>query len=710
MKKLLLVDGNALIHRAFHALPELTDRQGNLVNAVYGFTSAILSAFSKIQPEYAAVTFDVGRKTFRNELYDKYKATRPDTDEGLAKQFVPVRKITKALNIPTYGIEGYEADDLIGTLSKEAKKHSALEVIILTGDNDAMQLVDNRVRVYTFGRGMSDTRLFGPDEVRAKYGLSPDQIVDFKALAGDSSDNIPGVKGIGGKTATTLLQKYKNLEGVYKHLDDISTSTCKKLTDDKEMAFISQRLARISQEVPIEFELEKCKVTQFDGYQAKKLFSELGFLSLIPRLPKESAKPGQAGLFDFEQRKEFEPVQGKGTDGSKAQEIDEKVAPILDKMTANGILIDKNKLNQLSLQAGEKISQLEKEIYKLVGHSFNLNSPSQLAPVLYDELQLTPVEGKRIKKGKTHRSTAASELEKLKGSHPVISLILEYREYTKLKNTYLDPLPTMVDENNRLHTTFDQDTSTGRLSSKNPNLQNIPVQEGFGQQIREAFVAPEGKILLAADYSQIELRVAAHITGDETMIKAFQDDRDIHSEVSKALGVNRKMAKAINFGILYGMNAYGLASRLEISAEEANHYIAHYFMTYPKLRQYMLDTVEFARKNGYVATIFGRRRYMPEINSSNALVRQAAERAAINMPLQGTAADIVKLAMIAVDEKIKNAKMLLQIHDELLFELDQNIPKTLDESILKIMSQVVKLKVPLKLAISRGKNWGETKN
>lgn len=709
MDKFLLIDGNALIHRAYHALPPLTDRDGNLVNAVYGFSSAILSAFSILQPDYVAVTFDVGRITFRNQIFDGYKAKRPETDEGLKGQFAIVHEVTKALSIPVFGLEGFEADDLIGTLSRQASKKDALETIILTGDNDAMQLVSNKVRVYTFGRSMSDTRLFGPDEVRNKYGLSPEQIIDYKALAGDSSDNIPGVKGVGEKTATTLLQKYRDLEGVYAHLDEIGPAVRKKLENDKDMAFVSRRLATINQETPITLDLPACRVNQFDGYQARKLFDRLGFKSLIARLPKEASKPGQSALFEYQKDEQLESKQGKGTDGSQAVEIDQKLAPILEQVTKNGVLIDTTRLGTLSDEAGRKLQELQKAIYALAGRSFNINSPSQLAPLLYEELALVPQGGQRIRRGKTHRSTAASELEKLKDAHPIIPLLLEYREYAKLKNTYLDPLPSMVDKDGRLHTTFEQDTSTGRISSKNPNLQNIPIRDQFGARVREAFIAPAHKLLLSADYSQIELRVAAHIADDDAMIKAFLADRDIHDEVSKALGVDRRMAKAINFGILYGMNAYGLASRLEIKPEEAKQYIANYFATYPALKVYMDETVRKASERGYVETMFGRRRYLPELNSANAMVRQGAQRAAINMPLQGTAADIMKLAMIAVYEQIKEARIILQIHDELLLEIDEHASNSLDVEIAKLMSSAVALKVPLKVDLARGKSWAKTK-
>lgn len=708
MKTLLLIDGNALIHRAYHAIPPLSDEKGNLVNAVYGFTSSILSAFKQYQPEYAAVCFDVGRVTFRNQIYDNYKATRPETDEGLASQFVPARKITKALNIPAFGLEGFEADDLIGTLSAQAQRYN-IETIILTGDNDAMQLVGETIKVSAFGRGLHDSRLYDPDAVRTKYGISPEQIVDFKALAGDLSDNIPGVRGIGQKTATTLLQRYKTLDNIYKNLSQIKESVAKKLTQDKKIAYISQKLATINQNAPIKLELEKCKVSQFDGFVARKLFVEMGFKSLLTRLPKESSKPGQAGLFDKEIDDDVISSQGRGANGSDAQKIDSLLEPVLKKITKNGILIDCDKLNQLAKKAGEKIRKLEKNIFNEVGHSFNINSPTQLAPILYQELRLIPKNGK-IRRGKTHQSTAASELEKLKNIHPVIEYILKYREYTKLKNTYLDPLPTMIDDEKRLHTTFAQDTSTGRLSSKNPNLQNIPVTESMGEEIRSAFIAPKSKVLLSADYSQIELRIAAHFSGDEALIQAFKNNRDMHSEVSKALGIDRKMAKAINFGILYGMNYYGLATRLDISVQDAKKYIERYFVTYPGLKKYIDTTVEFGRKNGYVETLFGRRRYMPELNSLNGGIRNSAERAAVNMPLQGTAADIIKLAMIEIDKQIPKLKIVLQIHDELLFEIDEDAPKSIDEKVANIMTTVTNLAVPLEIDLGRGKSWGEIKS
>lgn len=895
-KKLLLIDGNAIIHRAYHALPPLTTKSGELVNAVYGFTSTLLSVIEKFKPDYIAASFDLAGPTFRHEKFEEYKANRVKADDELYAQIPIVKNVVKTFNIPIYEKAGFEADDVIGTLAKQAGSlESYLETIIVTGDMDTLQLIDDQTKVYTMRRGLSDAVIFDAKAAAEKYGgLVPDQLIDYKGLRGDPSDNIPGVKGIGEKTAITLLSQYGSIEGVYEHLEEIKGAVKEKLARDKAQALLSKELATIDRNVPVDLELEKTVLHDFDRDEIVKLFGELNFYSLVKRLP-ESTKyeqttnvrttnknTGSVGVADFKYevlgesgsemsfaelakqkelsiavdvrenvlrgvafswktgratyipftsstsdkikeilenksiakvgydlkttykelvkekttlqniafdtmlaayvldpgksvalptltlsylgeeigvegkrkqlsiletadekesydrvckqadyvfklrlslQKELESIseQQKTDNHSTLMDVFEKIemplVEVLAKMEIEGITLDTLIFEGISEKLGKRLEHLEKSIHELAGKEFNINSPSQLADILFNTLQLPTTD---IKKGKTGYSTAAAELEKLRSEHKIIEKIEEYRELFKLKTTYLDTLPTMVDESSRIHTTFNQAVAaTGRLSSADPNLQNIPIKTDLGQLLRTAFVAKEGHKLISADYSQIDLRCVAHVSGDKKMIEAFQRGDDIHrltaAEVNKVTPsqVTEKMrsaAKALNFGIIYGMSAFGFSQSAGISREEAQKFINAYMDNFSGVAQYMKETREFARNNGYVETLLGRRRNLPEIKSPNFQVANSAERMAINMPIQGLAADIMKLAMINVSKEFSNhadVAMLLQIHDEIILEVHEDLADEIAKKAKEIMENVLKLSVPLIADVNVGDNWGE---
>jgi len=906
-KKLILIDGNAIIHRSFHALPPLMTKKGELVNAVYGFASTLLSVIDKFKPDYILATFDLKGPTFRHKEFADYKATRVKAPDELYAQIERVKEVVKAFNIPIYEQEGFEADDVIGTIVHQSEqKHGDVENIIVTGDMDTLQLVSPKTSVFTLRRGISDTVVYDEAGVMEKYGLKPEQVIDFKGLRGDPSDNIPGVKGIGEKTATELLKKYVTIEGVYEHLEEIKGAVKEKLERDRSQAFLSKRLATISLQAPVELDLEKCQTHDFDRQRIVGIFQELNFFSLIKRLPgsvngvtpvkytegglptaefngvkdfkfelitedkseaflaelKKHAevaiylrttgtkyynselqgiafgyKNGRAGyvamgkntnykkqitniLEDTSIKKigydlkycsevlqkygielkglafdvmlgayvvnpggkiEFknlvleelgEEIQGKEKKGQLGLEIEsdgdiakkicqaadyifklkqvytEKIReisaqqksdlpagrqvknvssileqvempliPILAQMEITGIKLNPVIFQGISETIDRRIESLEKSIHKISGSSFNINSPKQLAEVLFMKMKLPVTD---IKKGKTGYSTAAGELFKLRRESKIIEKIEEYRELFKLKTTYLDTLPTMLDKDSRIHTSFNQAvTATGRLSSSDPNLQNIPIKTDLGQLLRTAFVTDEGWKLVSADYSQIDLRVVAHVSSDQKMMETFLNGEDVHrataAEINKVTlsQVTEKMrssAKALNFGVIYGMSVFGFSESAGIEREEAKKFIDAYMEKFSGIAKYMRDTKEFAKQNLYVETEMGRRRNIPEINSSNFQVANAAERMAINMPIQGMSADIVKLAMIKVAEEYQNnpdVRMLLQVHDEIILEVKEEIADEVARKVKEIMEQVYKLKVPLVVTVKVGDNWGE---
>ncbi len=902
-QKLVLIDGNALIHRAYHAIPPLMTKKGELVNAVYGFSSTILSVINKFQPDYIIATFDLAGPTFRHLEYEKYKATRTKTDQELYDQIPKVKKVVRAMGIPIVELAGYEADDVIGTLSQQAenlKKMPAdeLKIIIVTGDLDTLQLVSKKTQVYTMRRGIVDSVLYDIQKVNERYGIQPIQIIDYKGLSGDASDNIPGVKGIGGKTATKLLQTYGTIENIYSHIDEVKGSLKEKLVHDKMQALQSKHLATIVRNIPIKLNLKKAKIRSFERQKLVKLFQSLNFFSLIKRIPisdndtkvivdkkkksingrskgevkdfkyqyvienkiekliksleskkeiaiwldikgekiftrelmgiafswkvgrasyikiteqnitkikdilanekikkihynlkkdlevlhnhqlelkgetydvmlaayvldpgkkndlaklvlqelgeeiKEDKNQGQLGL-DIESETEKTEKNCQRADyifklktiyEKKIQEISQEqtkennlhtvfcnlempLVKVLAEMEINGVYLNTIIFQGIAEKIQVRIKKLEEIIYKLAGRQFNLNSPKQLAGILFEELKLPT---KNIKKGKNNFSTASSELQKLKEENKIIAKIEEYREIFKLKTTYLDTLPLLVDKNSRVHSTFNQAvTATGRLSSSDPNLQNIPTKSELGQLLRVAFEATDGWCLISADYSQIDLRVMAHMSEDKKMIDLFWRGEDIHQAtaaeinkvtMSKVTQKMRRAAKALNFGIIYGMGTFGFAQSAGISREEAKKFIQAYFEKFIGVTQYIKETKKKAKQDGYVETQMGRRRYIPEINSPNFQVQNSAERMAINMPIQGMSADIVKLAMIKVYAELKDnpqVRMILQIHDEIILEVKEEVAESIAQKIKNIMEQVYKLKVPLMVNIKMGANWGE---
>lgn len=719
-EKLVLIDGNALIHRAFHALSRanLTSPNGEPTGAVYGFAMMLLNIFNKLKPDYIAVAFDTGKPTFRHEEYADYKATRIKAPQELYDQIPRIQELVETFNIPIFTKDGFEADDVIGTLAHQTPE--IINTYIATGDMDALQLINNHTFVYAPRKGFSDIIIYDIDTVISTKGLHPNQFIDFKGLRGDPSDNIPGVPGIGDIGAKKLLQQYQNIENIYNHLDDLPERTKNLLIQHKGLAIQSKRLATILIDVPIQLDLKKSQAIEFNPSKVKDLFYKLGFGSLINKIPNGTLDTTpQTSLFQNTKDVIPTPASPKGK-LTYTDKLDKDLDPILRQMEKTGILLDTDLINNLNKQVSIKIDTLSKDIHKYSKKDFNINSPAQLADILYNQLTLST---KDIKKTKTGYSTAVGELEKLIDSHPIIKYILEYRQLEKLRNTYLNTLPKLVDKNNRIHTTYAQDTSTGRLSSSNPNLQNIPIRSTIGAEIRKAFIAPNDFKILAADYSQIELRIVASLAKDHFMMNTFKNNEDIHTRVAAEINnikldqvtkAQRRNAKTINFGIIYGVSPYGLAANTGMNVKSAKNYIDKYFELYPSIRKYMREVISFAQKNGYVETLFGRKRFLPEIESKIPAVSQAAQRAAINMPVQGTAADILKAAMIEINKKLntisKKTKLLLQVHDELVFEVPNEDVTKVAKFVKTVMENIYKLEVPIIVDIESGNNWGDTKS
>jgi DNA polymerase-1 len=933
---LILVDGPALFHRGYHAIPHLSNSKGEPTNAVYGFATILFKVLADLKPQYCVVAWDKSSDTFRKDMYPEYKATRVKQPEDLYAQMPVTKELVKRLGLPLVEVDKFEGDDIIGTLARKAEARGDLDVVIVTGDKDQLQLVDRNIVVDMFNpRGMEPTR-YDLAKVKERYGLTPAQFIDYKALVGDPSDNIPGVKGIGDKGAQKLLGDYGSLQGIYDHLDEITGKVHEYLENNREMAFLSRELSTIVTDMPLELDLEGSVVGKYDRESVHELFSQLEFrgamLSKLPGLRgaessaadapsvakgvpavagpanpaaqslfgdaplgrtadrshlknvvyeavtteaaltalvvkleaapvfaldtettstdalgaelvglsvcveeghayyipvahvegghlnreavldalrpilenKAVGKTGHNIKYDYEVLKrhgvtvrgivfdsmvaafllnslgrsqslddlayaefgiEMIPIHeligtGKNqitfdrvdvqTAAQYAAEdadmswrlyqrlnarLDEFAAPnehgwsmkrladeiewpiitVLAEMELAGITLNSQFLHDLGGQLSEQIGKLKEHIYKAAGEEFNLNSPSQLGQILYGRLGLSTAG---LKRGKTGVSTAAGELEKMRGKHPIIELIMQFRELDKLMSTYVGALPGLVKADGRVHTSFNQTiTQTGRLSSNNPNLQNIPVRTEVGRSIRKAFVAPPGRVLVSADYSQIELRVAAALSGDEAMIRTFKEGYDLHlataaelygiamEEVTKSQRAN---VKAINFGVLYGQGAHGLSQATGMSNKEAAEFINRYFAVRPKLLEYIEAVKAFAHANNYVETYFGRRRACPEVNSSNFNIRAGAERMAVNVPIQGTAADIYKLAMIAVVEKLPaGCELLLQIHDELMVECPAERGEEIAKMMKEIMEGVIDLGLPLSVDTEIGQNWGE---
>ncbi|MBN2585527.1 DNA polymerase I [Patescibacteria group bacterium] len=721
-KKLVLIDGNSLVHRGFHAFSRLnlTSPTGEHTGATYGFAFILLNILNKLKPDYIAVTFDTQTPTFRHEEYKEYKATRIKAPQELYDQIPRIQELVETFNIPMFLKDGFEADDIIGTLSAQAPKD--IDTYIATGDMDTLQLVDNNTFVYAPRKGFSDMLIFDADTVKHLKGLAPSQMIDYKGLRGDPSDNIPGVPGIGEKGALQLLQEFGSIENLYKNLDKVPNRYHKLLEANREIAEQSKKLATIIRDVPIKLDLKLAVLKEYDEKKVRDLFYKLGFNSLMNKLPKSTAEQS----LPIKETPSSPPLDKGGMGGvvkktikNQADKIDAELEPVLKRIESAGVLLDTKWITNLNKEVSAKLLELSGQIYKHSHQDFNINSPSQLATVLFEKLHL-PTEG--ISKTKTGYSTAASELNKLKDAHPIIEPILEYRELEKLRNTYLETLPGLVDKDSRLHTHFAQNTSTGRLSSSEPNLQNIPIRTELGAEIRKAFIAPKGYQLISADYSQVELRVVAHISQDKRLLETFLKNEDVHTataaeiegvSMDEVTSAQRRKAKAVNFGLIYGISAHGLAEGTGMSYGEAKDYIEKYFALHPSVKKYIKDTILFAQQKGFVQTLLGRKRELPEVNSNIVNVRLAAERMAINAPIQGTAADIIKLAMIEIDKNLSKispkSKMVLQIHDELLFEVPEGEISKAADFVKETMENIYPLDVPLTVNIESGPNWGDTR-
>ncbi|OHA70416.1 MAG: hypothetical protein A3D64_02350 [Candidatus Wildermuthbacteria bacterium RIFCSPHIGHO2_02_FULL_49_9] len=727
-KRLLIIDANSLIHRAFHALPPLSTSKGEMVNAVYGFLLAFFKAVNEFEPEYIAAAFDFPAPTKREKKFQAYKAKREKAPDELYLQIPKVKEVLEAFHVPVFEKEGFEADDVIGTIARIVPKrqvHPPVETIILSGDMDLLQLVDVNTKVYAMRKGIQDSVLFDSKKVQERLGVGPELVADWKGLRGDPSDNIPGVKGVGEKTATHLLSSLGSLESVYaalqakKEIEGVSPRMRETLLREKDIAFLSKELATVERNVPLEFSLPALAWKGFDRGKAEEVLKGFEFASLALRIPDfgGSKKTESQGSGD-ETREKIERLFKEGVFSEQIYNLELELSPVLRTMEETGIQIDKKFFEELSQELGENLQKLQASIAKKAGGQFNISSPRQLSEVLFKKLGL-PQKGLHKTPGGVV-STASPELEKLRGAHVVVAEILSYRELAKLQNTYAVPLPQLADKEGRIHTHFDQlGAATGRISSANPNLQNIPLQGEWGAKIRGGFVAKKGFSLASFDYSQVELRIASHLAKEERMQEIFKEGRDIHRETAAAVfgakdkNVTPQMrfrAKALNFGILYGMGARGFAQSAGIPFEEAQDFIENYFVQFPRIAQYMQDTIESTRELGYAETLFGRKRYLPDIHSATPHIRAAAERIAMNHGIQGTAADIIKMAMVKIAKELKlqqeDCRMLLQIHDELVFEIRNAILKERMELIARLMGNAVSLNVPLAVRASAGKSWG----
>lgn len=879
-KTLVIIDGNSIINRAFYALPEMSNKEGLKTNAIYGFTNMLLKIIDTYNPTHISVAFDRKAPTFRHIEFKEYKAGRKKMPDELREQFEPLKDLLDKFNIHRLEIDGYEADDIIGTVSKIAEDNG-FKVYIVTGDKDAIQLASNKTTTLITKKGVGEVEEYDYDSVIERYEMTPTQFIDLKGLMGDKSDNIPGVPGIGEKTGIKLIKEFSSIEGIFDNIDSIKGSTKKKLEENKELAIMSKKLATIIRDVPVEFNLEELEYGNYNTKDILDVFKYLGFTSLIPRIgnldeSEEIVNEANVEISKLEDIDEFinkvkenneliiktvtregnildkrikyiflsvdgkkiyyveedsiykleyiftsneikklgynlkddyialkpygikleniyfditiaeylidsmsstsyecsaiamkyltkkvktkEELLGKGVKAKKYQDLSfeelsshisqiidtvKSVMPIMEEnlkesnmdgllyhvemplvevladMEYEGVKVDKEKLNELGSQFKEIIKKLESEIYKISGEEFNINSPKQLGVILFEKLGL-PV----IKKTKTGYSTNAEVLDKLKDQSPIIDKIIEYRQIVKLNSTYVEGLLSIINPiDGRIHSSFNQTiTTTGRISSTEPNLQNIPVKLEMGRNIRKVFISDKGCKLVDADYSQVELRVLAHMSQDETMIDAFKHNEDIHTKTaSQVFNVSmdevtskqRSDAKAVNFGIVYGKSDFGLSEDLNIPVKQAKEYIENYFNKYNKIKEFMDNIIDDASSNGYVTTILNRRRYIPEIKSSNFMLRNAGKRAAMNAPIQGSAADIIKIAMINVYKKLEEnnlkSKLILQVHDELIVEAVDSEIDIVKKIVKDEMENAVCLDVNLDVDLNIGDSWYDTK-
>ena len=791
---LVLIDAHAIIHRAYHALPDLTTPSGEPAGALYGLAAMLVKLIKELKPDYIAAAYDLPGKTHRHEAYEEYKGTRAKTDDALVAQFDRSREIFKAFHVPMYDAPGFEADDIIGTLAEKLKKD--FNIIIASGDMDTLQLVDGeRVQVFTLKKGLNDTILYDEKAVEERYGFKPKLLTDYKGLRGDPSDNIIGVKGIGEKTATKIIDAYGTIENLYtalakdrekvKEKAELTERLAAILEENQEEAEFSKVLATIRTDAPVAFDRDAAAWRDaYTADHALELFSELGFRSLMQRVkelngekakgsavgeeapPEPRAAPAEEPA-DNEMFKEaavmlflihsditnpsLEDVL-QNTKSKTIEEAHEKLAqdiektgltwvwehvekpliPVIARMNDTGVLIDAEYLKTLSKEYHKELDAIAKRIYRHAGEEFNINSPKQLGEILFEKLDIKAEGGRRKKTATGQISTKESELVKLVDEHPIIREILAYRGLAKLLGTYIDAIPPLLDTAGRLHTTFIQTgAATGRMASQNPGLQNIPVKTEQGRRIRHAFLASPGFVLAAFDYSQIELRIAAFLSEDPQLMDIFKRGEDVHRAVAAAVFrvspeevdyEMRRRAKVINFGILYGMGVNALKTNLEAGADatvpraEAQEYLNEYFATFAGLAEYLTRVKADATRKGYTETLFGRRRYFPGLKSRLPYVRAEAERQAMNAPMQGTQADIIKLAMVEIDALIQkeyasDARMLLQVHDELIFEIKKEKVAELAPKILEKMQGVVPTEkthgVPILSSSSVGPNWGE---
>jgi DNA polymerase-1 len=813
-KKLVLLDTHAIIHRAYHALPEFMNSKGEPTGAIYGLATMLFKIITELKPDYIIACYDLPKKTFRHIAYDDYKAGRAKTDDALVVQLIRSREFFQALSIPMYECEGFEADDLLGTIVEKVKSIPGLDTVIASGDMDTLQLVDgNHVQVYTLKKGINDTILYNEERVKTRFGFDPIYLPDYKGLRGDPSDNIIGIKGIGEKTASILISQYGTIEKMYIDIKKkpefikklgITDRVLTLLTLGEDEAIFSKTLATIRRDAPIDFSLPIKKWREeVDENTVSEFFKKMEFKSLQSRflrilgveeigteqsssslrsstredsgqtvthrtllnsdlnneskekqekakiafwlLNSEKTNPEIEDVIDYKNSSSLDESLNKMEEDIKKEgleyvynEIEIPIIPIIDKMEKIGIKIDKKYLNKISIEYHKDLEKIEKEIWEYAGREFNINSPKQLGEILFDEIKIGEVDGKSlgIKMKKTSggaRSTKESELEKLRTLHPIIDKILEHRELQKLLSTYIDTIPSVIGEDGRLHASFLQyGTTTGRFSSNNPNLQNIPTKTERGKKIRNAFVAEDGHFLASFDYSQVELRIAALLSQDSYFIKTFQEGGDIHTAVAmKVFGVSdenvtldmRRRAKVINFGILYGMGVTALTQNLGSNRKEAQIFYDNYFNQFPTIANYLESIKMFAREHGYTQTLFGRKRYFPAINSPLPFMKAMAERMATNAPIQGTAtADIIKIGMKNAEvelEKagiINNARIVLQVHDELVYEIrkeniDESVKIIKKAMIEAIPKEIIKgmISVPLDVTVNTGDNWGELK-
>ncbi len=783
-KRLLLLDTHAILHRAYHALPDLSASDGTPTGALYGLMTMLLKSIADLKPDYIVAARDRAEKTYRHDLFEDYKGTRAKTDDALIAQLNRAKSVFDAFGIPVLDAAGFEADDVVGTVATQVAHRKDLETVILTGDMDMLQLVvDGRVTVYRLLTGISNMKFFDEDVIRERYGFGPEHVTDYKGMCGDQSDNIKGIKGIGEKTATELIQKFGSIEQIYKTLKEnpeefgkkgIKPRVVKLLEEGKDAALFSKQLATIRRDVPIIFDLPDHPWRLVDhAERAAALCDELEFRSLKDRirsaehavssevevpqpmvdrpsvdedavretavalwlLHSDTTNPGLEDILekgrtnDFEKAREaiFAELSATGRLREVFETIEKPLIPVVQRMNAVGVYIDAPHLATLAKEYRKELGVLAGRIYEHAGHEFNINSPKQLGVILYDELKINPVKQKKTAGGA--RTTKESELEKLSDLHPIIADILAYRELQKLLSTYIDKMPALVSEDGRLRAEFLQTgTVTGRMGCQNPNLQNIPIKTDLGRRIRRAFSAPKGRVLVALDYSQIELRIAAGLSGDAKLVEVFKSGGDVHTAVAAEVFdvpkntvdyEMRRRAKVINFGILYGMGVNALRANLgeAVSRDDAERFLKKYFEDFSGLAAYIERTKSEATRLGYTETLFGRRRYFPALKSTIPGFKAQAERMAINAPIQGTQSDIIKRAMVEADALIEEngwrgkAELVLQVHDELVYEIEESIAHEASKAIRSVMESVVPIEklshVPIIAEVAMGKNWGE---